>query len=730
MTENGFEFDITRYTAFISIVAVIAVCVLAWKIWSNSGYRKSIGWLELLRVALVCFAIFLLNKPETVRQFIPATKPTVVILGDQSKSMSTRDVGLNDPGSPLRTRAESIAPLMAGETWDELKDQLNVVVSPFSVGEGASQSDIHEALLAARKEHGNLRAVLLASDGDWNRGKPPVEMAMRFRLQQIPIFGVPVGESTRLPDVDLLSFDVPSSGVVGKTVRIPFTIESSLPRDHAAIVTLTASDGVKVTKELIVSAMGRTSDAVMWKPENIGDYTLTLDVPEHGEELNLENNSKTTPIVIREEKLKVLVVESLPRWEYRYLRNALSRDPGVDVSCLLFHPGLSKVGGGNRDYIQDFPEELEDLAAYDVVFLGDVGVNDDQLTEEQCRLLKGLVEQQASGLVFMPGWSGNALTLADTPLDDLLPVVFDTTQPNGWGSRQPSHFALTELGRRSLLTKLADTQDDNMEVWENLPGFQWHAPLIRAKAGTDVLAVHQDASNEYGRLPLLVTRTFGAGKVLFMGTDGAWRWRRGVEDKYHYRFWGQVVRWMAYQRNMAKGESMRMYYSPEQPQVRQTIAIKANVMETSGEPLSKGNVSARIVAPSGRTDTVQMKLSGDEWGAFAGTFTPSEPGNHAVTLRCKETSTTLEASLFVQGAILEQTGKPARPEVIEELARVSRGRVLKRASTEEIIKAVGRVPEPPKQLKRVQLWSHPLVAALMIILLGIFWTGRKMVGLI
>ena len=90
----------------------------------------------------------------------------------------------------------------------------------------------------------------------------------------------------------------------------------------------------------------------------------------------------------------------------------------------------------------------------------------------------------------------------------------------------------------------------------------------------------------------------------------------------------------------------------------------------------------------------------------------------------------MDATLFVQGAILEQTGKPARPEVIEELARVSRGRVLRNASTEDIVKAVGQVPEPPRQLRRVQLWSHPLVALLMIGLLGLFWTGRKMVGLI
>ena len=32
-----------------------------------------------------------------------------------------------------------------------------------------------------------------------------------------------------------------------------------------------------------------------------------------------------------------------------------------------------------------------------------VGLEDGQLTADQCRLLKGLVEHQASGLVFMPG---------------------------------------------------------------------------------------------------------------------------------------------------------------------------------------------------------------------------------------------------------------------------------------------------------------------------------------
>jgi hypothetical protein len=278
--------------------------------------------------------------------------------------------------------------------------------------------------------------------------------------------------------------------------------------------------------------------------------------------------------------------------------------------------------------------------------------------------------------------------------------------------------------------KLGDTQDENSEVWEDLPGFQWYAPVIRAKAGSEVLAVHQDINNEYGRLPLLVTRTFGAGKVLFMGTEGAWRWRKGVEDKYHYRFWGQVVRWMAYQRNMAKGETMRLYFSPDQPQVKQTLALHANVMERSGEPLASGEVTARIVAPSGKAETVRFTSASDEWGLFDGRFTAEEPGKHEVTVHCKQTGATLETSFFVQGDAAEQVGKPARPEVLTEIARVTRGKTIAADQIAEIVQSLANLPEPPVSVRRIQLWSHPLSAAGLIFLLGIFWIARKAIGLI
>ncbi|MGQ0635863.1 MAG: hypothetical protein ACT4QC_14725 [Planctomycetaceae bacterium] len=715
----------------LSLAGVVAIAVVGYVAWRRSGYLRSVGMLELLRLLIAVVVAVLLNQPEWVEEFRPREKPTVAILHDASRSMATRDVAaVGQIGSTAITRDEAVAPLIARQAWSALEERMQVAIEAFSSADSERGTDLFTPLAEAPDRFPNLRAVVLISDGDWNEGPPPAQAAGRLRLKDVPVFAVPVGSRTRLPDIELLSLDAPTFGVAGKSVRIPFTIDSSLPRDYTTTVRLRASGGDEVSKEVRVAAMGRTSDWLVWKPRDVGDYALTLEVPQHADELVHGNNLLAAPIAIREEKLRVLVVESYPRWEYRYLRNALSRDPGVELACLLFHPGLSKVGGGSRDYIARFPDGLDELSRFDVVFLGDVGTDDGQLTPEQCRLLKGLVEHQASGLVFLPGWQGRQMTLLETPLADLYPVALDATQPGGWGARTPGHFELTETGRRSLLTKLADTQDENMDVWEDLPGFQWYAPVVRARPGSEVLCVHKDMSNEYGRLPLLATRTFGAGKVLFMGTDGAWRWRKGVEDKYHYRFWGQVVRWMAYQRNMAKGETMRLYYVPDQPQLRQVLSLHANVVDKSGEPLTAGDVAARITAPSGRCEVVRLPSSGEEWGMFTGQYTAREPGRHDVSISCRQTGAVLNASFYVQGTSAERVGRPARPEVLDELARVTRGAAVAPDRLEDILQSLSRLPDPPAVVRRVPLWCHPAPAGVLVGLLGIFWTARKMIGLV
>jgi len=723
-------FSWTPATLVFGAAVVLVTAVLSYLIWKRNGCSRSTALVECLRLLGVVLVAITLNQPEWKETFLPDEKPTIAVLWDQSNSMNTIDVlHQKNPAAPLRKRSDLVHDLLQADLWKNLEEKVDLVFEPFSSRQEVPSegTNLSAALDKVSEQHPKLRGLVLFSDGDWNEGDPPARAATRLRMRNTPVFALAVGSETRLPDIEALSFEVPTFAITGKPVRLPFTLSSSLPQDRTVSVSMTTDEGDELAKEVTIPALGRVQDTFSWKPGAIGEVNLTLAVAPVEEERNTKNNQLSAPMSIRKEELKVLLIESYPRWEYRYLRNALERDPGVQVKCLLFHPDIKAKGGG-QDYLNEFPDP-DVLSGFDVIFLGDAGLIENQLTEKQCVELKQQVATQAAGLVFLPGFRGYQHTLEQSALGDLLPVILDQAQPRGWGSPSPGQFELTDAGLRSLLTRLADDDNENQDIWQSLPGFQWFAGVERAKPGTEVLATHSSESNRYGRIPLIVTKTFGTGKVLFMGTDGAWRWRKGVEDKYHYRFWGQVARWMAYQRNMASGETMRLFYSPDRPQSGDVLTLNANVLSIGGEPLKAATVMVQATAPSGKVESLQLQPGGEaQWGLFTGTMTPMEPGEYRITMTCVENGGALDSNITVQGSAREKTDQPARYDVMEEIAKITRGELIHKPNVKAIIEKISALPEPPPMERRLLIWAHPIWIGLIVLLFSLFWIGRKMIG--
>lgn len=724
----------TPQTLWIGIIALVLVAVLCVVSWKRSPHPKRTAALETLRFLSALAVVVLLWQPEWLTTIHPNTKPQIAILWDDSKSMTTIDATLPPILSEkpdVISRAEWVKKAIASDLWKPLQangaNELTTLpfATPPAENGASAGTDLDAPLTELLDKQTNLRAVVLLSDGDYNLGPPPVAAAQKLRLRGVPLFPIPVGSKVRLPDLDLLSVNAPTYGIVGENVQIPFTIRSSLDRQVRTIVRLRDDSGKERTKDIILPPNAETYESILWRLEKEGSSSLELSIPVADGELIASNNSRKFTMTGRPEKIRVLVIESLPRWEYRFLRNALSRDPGVELSCLLFHPTLGP--GQGKNYIQEFPAKIEDLAKYDVIFLGDVGTA--QITKEQCTLIRGLVENQASGLIFMPGSQGNQLSLLETDLADLLPVILDDANPTGMAESVPSPLTLTTEGRTSLLTLLGNNEEENPEIWRRLPGFYWHAPVIKAKGGAEVLAVHGNRRGKFGPIPLLVTKPSGSGKILFMGIDSAWRWRRGVEDLYHYRFWGQVARWMSYQRNMASGQRVRLFFNPERPEPGAIVTLNANAFDPNGAPLKTGNVAVDLTAPDGRTQRIELLKNESAWGAFSGRFKVDLPGPWK--LRATATGAEdkpLETTLIAQGVELEKVGQPSRPEVLEEMAKVSRGRVIQPEQLTELIREISALPEPRPLESRIALWSHWATIAAMVVLLGIFWIGRKLNG--
>ncbi|MCH7225769.1 hypothetical protein [Haloferula sp. A504] len=732
---SNLHFSPTPITLVIGIVTLISIAALSFLTWHRSPHRGRTGALEVLRMLVALLIVLLLWKPEWRTVINPESKPVIAILEDSSGSMETLDAEIpaaTDPGQPVVTRAEWIDQVVDDELRTTLQaDGSNELIerriaAPPEDESALAGTDLSEPFTQLLEQGDNLRAVVLFSDGDYNLGQPPVVASQKLLQRGVPLFTVPVGSGKRLPDLDLISVTAPTYGIVGEKVQIPFTIRSSLEREVRTVVRLRDENGRERTKEVVLPPDAETYDSILWQIDAEGSATLELTVPiAEGERID-SNNSRKFTLSGRPESIRVLVIETLPRWEYRYLRNALSRDPGVDLSCLLFHPQLGM--GDGPDYIAEFPSLPEELARYDVIMIGDVGT--EQLSVEQCGMIAGLVENQASGVVFLPGPKGNQRSLLDTPLGELMPVVLDMDNPQGIVDPVASPLELTGEGRGSLLTLLADTEEGNPDVWRSLPGFFWHSAVVKAKGGTEVLAVHANRRTNFGPTPLIVTSTAGTGKVLYMGIDSAWRWRRGVEDKYHYRFWGQVARWMSYQRNMAAGQRIRLFFAPERPEPGDTVTLNANAFDPNGAPLEKGQVAVDATLPDGSSQRVILQKNDSAWGSFSGRLKITQPGEWTLSAKIAgENGEAVETKLLAQGVELEKVGQPARPDVLEEMARIARGRMIQPASLAELIREIAALPEPRPIENRIPLWSQWQTVALVVLLLALFWTGRKLNGM-
>ena len=734
------HFQAQTWLIVLVVIVLIATITLGVMATRRSTRPNRTGTLEGLRLMCVFFVCVMLLGPEwrTVQE--SDLQPEIAIVWDESISMDTEDAKRPEsmPGSEaILTRRELVGRLVDSEFWKPFESDGKNRVTTASFGAplpdadvielAMSGTDINEALGNSLANGQNLRAAIFLGDGDWNLGTSPVGVSQQFRLKGVPIYTLATGNNKRVPDLELTSVNAPTYGIIGENAQIPFTIESSLARDVRTQILIKSDTGAERYKDITIRANSTHYDSILWRIEKEGASTLSISLPVTNGELIENNNSRDFVISGKPESIRVLVIETLPRWEYRFIRNALSRDPGVSVDCLLLHPDLGR--GDGPDYIQEFPEKLEDLQKYDVIFIGDVGVGEGQLTVEQADLIEGLVKSQASGVVFIPGAKGNQFTLSKSNLGDLIPVILNQDKKEGLSESIETKMRLTPEGEESLLTMLGESESQNETIWRNLPGFYWQAPVVRAKSGSTILAENEARRNAYGRLPIIVTSRAGSGKVLYMAIDSAWRWRRGVEDLYHYRFWGQVARWMSYQRNMAAGERIRLFYTPERPKPGDFVSLSANAFDSNGAPLNDGVLQIDLTAPNGQIKRIELAKEEGAWGSFSGRFKISQPGEWNLnTFIPEEPAASIGAKIISQTDAIEKTGRPARFEVLQEMSKISRGRMVTAEKIDELVKEINALPEPQPLVTSIKLWAHWLAPVILITLLSLFWVGRKLNG--
>jgi uncharacterized membrane protein len=719
---------------FFTLAGCLLALWMAYKQWRYSHLSKGKNlFLIILRLAAVFMIALSLLKPEIISIKTETSEPEVLILQDVSDSMDTRDLVLHKDSEDITVkRSEWLQSLIDSKFYKPLQKSFQVFVKDFATIKNQKEklnksgTDINNALKMHSENLKNLRAIILFSDGDWNTGVSPIATAAKLRAKGVPIFSVPVGSPYYLPDLVLNKVKVPAFCLVGEKISIPFQIENRMNNEFLTKITLRSDFGTENTKDIVILPHEIYEGSILWQPKKTELYNLTLEIPVQPGELIKDNNSFSFSINVKREDIRVLLVDSLPRWEYRYLLNALRRDPGVKVNALLFHPGM-KPGGGDG-YIKKFPDQKK-LSTYDVIFIGDVGLGENELSSKNLEDIAGVVKYLGTGLVLMPGYRGRQQTFINSPMEELNPVISDDIKKSGIDNDIPSHLELTRLGNSHFLLMLADSPDMNNAVWKKLPGFSWNAAVQTAAPGADVLAVHAGIRSESGRMPLIAVRSYGQGNVLFMGIDSAWKWRKGVEDKYHYRFWGQVVRWMAHKRHLADKNGIRCFYVPESPEEGNTVSLFASVYDSLNQAVEDADVQVEV--SNGQKDfSFNMIPQKGKWGVYKGSFIADKNGEYNLKISSDKNNSEMQMQIKVGRIQKERIGRPVNMKILQDLSAITAGEVILPENIHKVLTKISSLPKRNEIEHRIQLWAAWWWGAIILLLLTLFWITRKIFGLL
>ncbi|MEM6569495.1 MAG: hypothetical protein AAF957_13865 [Planctomycetota bacterium] len=756
-----------------------AVASLAY--WKESLTKKMRWSLVGLRFASLLMLMLVLFRPVHVRQQQNVISPEVLLLFDDSGSMSRQDAYAGDPGAQAAVRdLVGVSPADASRTriaeavraqivrvaeergyiprTFRFSDDLAPLADGTTLNGRGVATGIGDALRAALAAHRGryVTDVIVVSDGRSNTGTSIEEAASVAGVAGVAIDTVLVGDDRTEVNVAVELVDAPDSvlegdqveiaarvsarGVDGGTVTLELEELSTTGRDEVRLV---ASEEVPLVEsgDRVVLVAGR--DALDY---GSSERRFRLRVrPLEGERVR-NDNELTLSVTVAREKIRVLYVEGYPRYEYRFLNAELRRiDERIDVQLYLLSatPDFQQDRTRGLAPLQSVPTSREELLEnYDVIILGDVNpydISPDPARGEQ--FVRSLFEfvERGGGLCVIAGQYDMPRSIAGTEFADLLPVELDRAGVSVLDvpTDKEHRFALEDPAAPHEIVRLEDDPETNRALWEErrgLRGFYWHYPVRGAKPGAQVLLRHPMSSLSGGgdRDPLLVTGYYPSGRTLFLAIEATNRWRFRYGYRYYEAFWRNALRWLALGRMRSGDRRFELEALRTEYDIAERVTLEARVLDEDFRPSVDPSQDIVVRAPDG--DEVPLVLAGIEGrdGLYRGTFQPERPGRYVAYVESDEGGERVRTEFDVLLPSRENADPSPDPVLMQRLATLTGGVATSAADLRAIEQAL-----PPNQERREPVssqledaWDRWATLLAALALLSMEWVLRKKAELV
>jgi hypothetical protein len=334
-------------------------------------------------------------------------------------------------------------------------------------------------------------------------------------------------------------------------------------------------------------------------------------------------------------------------------------------------------------------------------------------------------------LVVIAGPRFGISSLQGTRLADMLPVVVDRSlQPKA----SQFELVLTPEAAGNPFVNLGDSAQENSLAWANMGELPWYQPVLRPHPLATVLATHPtDKTVDREQLqPLIATRRYGKGEVVYIGFNETWRLRKKYGERFYRQFWGQMIyrlglgRALGQQKRFSPSTDLTTYQTGE----RVTVTVEAytkDFKELSVDSL-KGRLLRQVGVGSQQIDEISIPIARDNV-VFETSIAALEAGSYRLMVLDPETDTEFEIGFEVTTVSRERLDVVRNTPLQQQLADVTGGQACELFELPELLDGLKAKPLEQYSHRQLPLWNTWLMLILVLGMMHTEWLVRKLTNL-
>ena len=725
---------------------------------SISNRLKS-WWLFLPRLIVLSLLFGLLLNPIERREHrLPDQPAHVHILVDVSRSMA-----LEQPLSRSQQVQQAIQTSLQNPNSSAKIQLFRFGQSLASVADASQlkpkddRTNLAAALeqLPSRFGRELPRGVVVFSDGVIDDHDQLNDVAEAFLNLQVPVHVYPVGNSQLRGDVAIDEMVVPPKVDAGVKAPIRGLVRGMGFEGERIVLQVRSSDRPDLPPlATLPITLGEKPQPFEMLVEANSDYgELVLEAPVLEGEVSDANNRVPFQLSKTPRKIRVLYMEGTPSNEYHWVHDALQEDKNIECVSMdvdqqyVQRQRLRRAG----DPLRGFPTTREDLLQFDCVICSDIAIG--TFTKEQLEWTVELVEKRGGGFVMVGGiTSFGAGGWDQSSWDQLIPADMTGGQlGRGW-VYHAFNVTVPESAQSHPIWRIVEDPEQNRKVLAAMPQFLGTNYILRLKPAATLLAQSTTPIPQAGIMPIFACQSYGKGRTFAFAPDTTADWGRLFEtqwgegdNRYFRRFWRNVVRWLTENSNSGRRmqiETDKVIYRSGQPiqitarvlndQARETVDYQLQAKLKSLQPFPDQPIpqsSALIADANGQSYHAELETDSLSTSLNDGSSGVLPPYELEVVATQNGTEISRATTRIMILPDLHELIQPrADSKLLDELARKTGGKRLQTAS--DLTSLIQELPVIPGKtlISRQPLWDTPWLWLLLLGLLGLEWSLRRLSG--